>query len=58
MLRIVGRMSAMGLNPASAFFVALVWGMIILYIGRRLIALPRLLLAMLLGAVRYGDDDL
>jgi len=51
-------MSAMGLNPASAFFVALVWGMIILYIGRRLIALPRLLLAMLLGAVRYGDDDL
>ncbi len=51
-------MSAMGLTPASAFFVALIWGLIILCIGRRLIALPRLLLAILLGALRHGDDDL
>jgi hypothetical protein len=51
-------MSAMGLNSASAFFVALIWGLIILRIGRRLIAPPRLLLAILLGALRCGDDDL
>jgi hypothetical protein len=51
-------MSALGLNTASAFFVAFIWGLIILCIGRRMIAHPLPFLVMLLGALRYGDDDL
>jgi Domain of unknown function (DUF4407) len=56
--------SVMGLNPVGAFFVALVWGLIIMGIDRWLvtsmpsdgsrrwpIALPRLLLAVLLGTL-------
>jgi hypothetical protein len=56
--------SAMGLNPIGAFFIALIWGLIILGIDRWLvtsmppdgsrrwaIAVPRLVLAVLLGTL-------
>src|SRR5712691_4423899 len=56
--------SAMGLNPVGAFFIALVWGLVILGIDRWLvtsmppdgsrrwaIAIPRLVLAILLGTL-------